>query len=538
MAEEQQELTVNFTPEQVTTFFTNQNQGLGIQDRARGYLTAEGFGDIIALLECDDDTIDTLWHNARRPTGTEADPANPNQQIPTRPYNLNAKSKKRLKAVIRILQFYKKVGRTVTPSLLAWRVVSKFIESWTIIEEKIAEELTKIPRVDKKTTNLRNYEDWFMTWLETNVGKAGAQLTYVVRKDSVPLTPLPPTAPGEAFSEEFGSVQDELTARCTHRHAGFQEDNAAVFDALEQGLRGTVFAPTLKQFARKKNGRGAWLAILSNYLGEDKWRQEVADVEDALINNNWRGDGPTTLESFASSHRGGHERLKAASLRTSFQLPDEQRKVERFLNAITCTDPELRAAIAQVKANRAPDGPLYNFDECVAQLLPACPVAKKRRLNKGGKRNDILKAHIAAVELERTTGKTGIELGRYYTSAEYSKLTSEQKNELRLYRIAKGLKKTKPDEKGNGGKKRKNENKDQLSKKQIKTMVDSVVNAVKAQLEVPAKRADEDAKGANVSSVAMEKKEDSRKLNDPALAKVAAVMGQLKSNALKKGSKS
>ena len=160
-------------------------------------------------------------------------------------------------------------------------------------------------------------------------------------------------------------------------------------------------------------------------------------------------------------------------------------------------------------------------------------------------KDDLLGVNISATSagLERTVGESGVELGRYYTSAEYSKLTNEQKNELRLYRIEKGTNKTKQNKKKQGDKKRKNDgNKDPITKKQMKTMMESMVAAVEALKD---NKTGQDKNGgainANVSAVSgtvtKDTTEKEKGLKDPALVKVAAAIGLLKNNAALKGKK-
>ena len=538
------EIQVIFTEEENNTLFTNQIHGLGLDARTFGFFQAQGFGTVDALFELDEDGINTIFKNASNPVGTEPDPNNPGQQRPIPPFLVTAKSKMRLKAVIKVLQYYCLVNRPITPPLLRWRRVQRFDKEWDIITVKKEEDRPKAPKVDRKTTNLRNYEDYMMQWLNMTIGHVGAKLSYVVRKEANLPNP-PPLAEGKPFTEESGSVLTELTTYCRHDHVGFQEDNALVFDALEIGLRGTMFYPVVKPFSKTKDGRAAWMNVLASYLGEDKWRQEIADVEDFLSNRKWKGTGPTPLDTFANKHRQGHHRLASCQGRTDVQLPDGRRKVERFLTAITCSDPDLRAAIAQIKADKTPDGPLHDFEKCVALLLPSCPIAKKRRLNRSNQgKDDLLGVNISATSagLERTVGESGVELGRYYTSAEYSKLTNEQKNELRLYRIEKGTNKTKQNKKKQGDKKRKNDgNKDPITKKQMKAMMESMVAAVEALKDNKSQEQNGGAINANVSAVAgvvtKDTTETERGLKDPALVKVAAAIGLLKNNAALKGKK-
>ena len=79
----------------------------------------------------------------------------------------------------------------------------------------------------------------------------------------------------QPYSEEHGSVEEELIARADHTHALFCNDSASVYYFLEEGTRGTHFAASIKPFQRRKDGRGAWISLKSQYAGQEKWEAEL-----------------------------------------------------------------------------------------------------------------------------------------------------------------------------------------------------------------------------------------------------------------------
>ena len=97
---------------------------------------------------------------------------------------------------------------------------------------------------------------------------------YVIRKHIEPLNPPPPLQLNRPYSEEHGSLRNELIERASHTHVNFNEDNGLVFDALEIATRGTKLTASIQPFRRQRNGREAYLAIIGHYLGEDKWEKE------------------------------------------------------------------------------------------------------------------------------------------------------------------------------------------------------------------------------------------------------------------------
>jgi len=71
---------------------------------------------------------------------------------------------------------------------------------------------------------------------------------------------------------ESGSLVEELIARLPHNGPIFKNDNATVFQKVEEAARGTSCESRIKAFSRKKDGRGAYLALISNHAGDIKYR--------------------------------------------------------------------------------------------------------------------------------------------------------------------------------------------------------------------------------------------------------------------------
>ena len=339
------------------------------------------------------------------------------------------------------------------------------------------------PRVDKKCTNLRAFGQHFPEWCASTFGVTGASLWYVIRPKVNQTGPLPDVINGQPYAIEYGSFQGEVDTLYTHESAAFTTDNATVFTNLEKGLRGSIFYPTIKPQSKRKDGRTACLILFSQYLGKDKWRADVRQCEDILTNKVWKGNSHVTLEKFVAQNRLATERLIAAKEYTHCEIPGRRTLCDRLLNNIHSHDPELRAAIAHVRAHTDEDGPLYDFDKCVTLILHHCPVARSRKSggkNNSGSANDI-HGFIVSVDVSAGKGKTGVEF-RYHTKAEYAKLPNDQKEELKMYRVARkkqglSLKLTDKKRKFGGG-----DNQSNRSNKKLKTMVKGAISEVIAEL--------------------------------------------------------
>ena len=524
-------LTLNnqLSDAETTAFFTAAAQ-IGLDMRTYAFFQTEGIHTISDLFDVNSDIIDTIAANARKPTGRVPDP-DPNavagSTIPTPPYPIAAKSLHRLKVSIRVLKYLAKTDRPAEAATLQWAVLRDFSEHWTILGTKIKADNSPSPRVDKKCTSLRVFDDHFNEWTGSNIGIQGAPLSYVIRPDAIPQGVAPAFIANRSYSVEHGSVEGELLNRCTHDHPAFANDNASVFDALEKALRGTQFYPTLKPHSRKKDGRSAWMALKGQYLGEAKWRQELKECEELVNTRVWKGNSHLTLEKFVSMHRSANSRMKAAAEHTPYQLPDERRTVERLLNAIQTSDPSLQAAMAQIRQSDAEGGSINDFERCVAALIPHCPVVRLRK--PGGGRSssnsaDSINGYVAAFDLKSGKGETGVEF-RYYSKAEYNKLPNEQKEELRSFRNAKRNAGQSP-KLSDTGKKFKANNTKRFNK-QIKRAVSQVV-AELVKVEEPPKQDTTTVSFADISAAAA---------NSPDASKMNSIIGTLRRNIQEQGKK-
>ena len=103
------------------------------------------------------------------------------------------------------------------------------------------------------------------------IGSRYCPLAYVVRKVAVPDTQRPPLLIDKCYLEEHHSIKDEMIAFLSHNHSLFKEDNAKVYELIEEALRGSAMDPTIQPYKRRKDGRKAWIALNQQHAGKDKW---------------------------------------------------------------------------------------------------------------------------------------------------------------------------------------------------------------------------------------------------------------------------
>ena len=238
-----------------------------------------------------------------------------------------------------------------------------------------------------------------------------------------------------------------MIAQASHTHAMFRDDNAAVYYALEEATHSTSYAASIKPFQRTKNGRGALLALMNQYAGNDKWEAEIRKQDDLLHTCVWKGQSNFPLEGFIAQHRNEFVSMQQCAEHIAYQLPNKLTRVGYLLEGIQCSDPGLQAAMASVRTDDGANGMRSNFERAAAHLLPYDPAARK--WSAGSKRSaanisDTRGTHGAnasATEVSKATtkdrkasiGKTGVHLC-YHTNSEYRELSTAQKRELSEWR--------------------------------------------------------------------------------------------------------
>ena len=474
-----------FNDAETTAFFENANQ-MHLVPATRIQLQTEGIEEVTDLLEFNDDSLKQLVENLRKPGGTIPDPnpmADPGAVIRTPSFVLGAKSYTRLQAAVRIAKYYETVGRDLTPANMMWNpVIKEFTEHWQSLYDRQKEDVPDVPKIDKKL-NVMRWSEAFADFLQRVVGVRMIPLSYVTRAQVEVAQPPPPLAPAKPYAEEYESVEGELVARASHDHAKFKDDNAAVYYYLEEAMRGTAYAGSIKPFQRRKNGRGAFLAITAQYAGRDKWEAELKHQDDLLHNRKWKGQSNFSLDKFVAQHRNAYVSMVQCSEHVEYQLPNEYTRVGYLLDAIESKEPDLQAAMALVRNDTVPGGKRNDFEAAAAFLLPHDPVAKKRAT---AKRPQVEISTVDSTDLKSGIGKTGVEL-RYHTYAEYTKLSTEQKKELSEWRGKNGT----SDGKGKSGKQSaKKTTNSEPSKKKIKKMISEVLSS---ELATAKKQNDEEA---------------------------------------------
>ena len=69
----------------------------------------------------------------------------------------------------------------------------------------------------------------------------------------------------------------------------YKHDNTSVYMNIKKASRGTSVESTVEAFSRGEDGRGAFLALISNHEGDIKYRPIPNNNMNLLQNINWNG---------------------------------------------------------------------------------------------------------------------------------------------------------------------------------------------------------------------------------------------------------
>lgn len=419
-----------FTNAQTTAFFQDANQ-MAIPARTVTQLATEGIVTVDDLGEFDAEDFKQIVDNLRKPPRIP-NPDGGNDLIAQEPFVIGAKSLKRLKVGAQAIKYYEMIGRNLSPSSVHYTNTLKNFElQWNSLVSRKKEDVPDVPKITRHL-KVTKWSESFKDFLSKVIGNRHAPLSYVIREQvEVPIV-APPLDTNQPHSVLHGSVEGELIARLSHNSPIYRDDNKQVYLYLEEATRGTIYGASIKPFTRTKDGRGSYLALISQHAGVDKWEKELQDQEKFLYSRKWKGNSNFSLDKFIENHRAAFILMQQCAEHVDHQLPNDHTRVRYLLEAIDCSDPALHARKAQIETDTGPDGKRNNFEAAAAFLLPADPVARKRKSNGQGSGTYVADVS-SATGLKPNTGSTGVEL-RYYKKNEYKQLNDQQRDELREWR--------------------------------------------------------------------------------------------------------
>lgn len=420
------------TAPQANNWFLNQ---MLVPQRTRDFLVTQGIADVESLAEFNSkEAWKHIYENGKRPPRIP-DPANPGQLIEQEPFIISARSLLRLQVAAVAVEYYAGTARTLTVQSIAWPRLKNFEEEYKAIKDEKENGDADPPKITKQV-NVVKWLEALENFARTAIGARMCPLAYLLRSDVAVPAAAPALAADQPYSTEHGSVKEEMIARFSHTHPLYAADNATIFNLIEDATRGTRFSASIAPFRRRKDGRGAYLALRDQNSGPAYWDQEKRNAEDFLLNREFTGGTSLSLARFLSMHRAAKVTIVRCAEHIPCQIPDERACVGNLINNIKVENSDVKAALAQIKVDDTPGGLREDFERSVALLLPCDPVVKKGK----GKRTigDISVVDsgtsINTIPTKVARGpKTGVEF-RYHKGKEYAALSKAKKQELRDWR--------------------------------------------------------------------------------------------------------
>ena len=394
----------------------------------------EGLSDLEDLYElADDNGVKTLCANVRKPAGTIAQPGwiapnpNPNNvqapRIPRPGQTIPAMCEQRLALAAYAAKIYNSLGREVNATALSRRQLMSFKSHKDMVENH--NEPESLPDISKTFTVMK-FLDQLPTHLREMLGVANIPLAYIIRETLTPPNPLPALITDRPWSNGKTSIMDELIAHFPHEGPAYEADNAQVFSLLAATLSGTSSMASITRYQRTRNGRQAYLDLVTHNLGSAKWEKTVKAAENVLSSRIWNGKNSRyPLKIHIARHREAYNDLVRTSHQITYTPPNETSRVRYLLSSIQTSDPTLCSAKTTIQADPAKKDDFESASDFIMTVAPA-PKPQQGR----NQRIAALKTTRNKRGKVKTGPRTGVEVW-FYRRGEWSKLSKEEQDEVR-----------------------------------------------------------------------------------------------------------
>ena len=384
----------------------------------------EGLLHLDDLVEFDKDGIKSLCSSVRKPGGQIPDPNNVGQVIPNPGFNIPAICEKRLQLACYAARTYALINRGLSQDGLSRARLKLFEQHEKMVKEHVDPE--KLPSVDKNFGIVRAM-DLLPSHLRDRLGVAKVPLSYIIRSNETPSV-VENLAPNKATGETYNTIMDELIACIPLSGEHYNEDNAKVFQIIQDMITGTSFEASIKAHQRRRDGRAAYLSLCQHNLGSSKWDKIVEEAETYMMKREWNGKNYRfTLRNHISKHREAFNEMVRAAQFIPYEVPNEHTRVGRLIKSLQSKDPAIVSAITHIQGN---PNHREDFENAADFLLLTAP--KFKDMTEGGQRISSIRSK-GNKSKPATASKSGVEF-RYYAKNEYRKLNKAQKKELAEWR--------------------------------------------------------------------------------------------------------
>ena len=165
---------------------------------------------------------------------------------------------------------------------------------------------------------------------------------------------------------------DELIAHFPHEGPVYEAVNAQVFNLLAAALSGTSAMASIMRYQRSRNGRQAYLDLVTHDLGSAKWEKTVEVAENVLSSRVWNGKNSRyPLKIHIARYREAYNDLVRASHQITYAPPNESSRVRYLLASIQTSDPTLCSAKITIQADPAKKDDFELASDFIMTIAPA-----------------------------------------------------------------------------------------------------------------------------------------------------------------------
>jgi len=188
-------------------------------------------------------------------------------------------------------------------------------------QSKAADGLSSVTVPKLKSTTWSEFKSGIVETLSRVKGRNDIPLSYVIRNDVV----------GD-FKQPYESREERLVSCITQKGPAFKSDNSDVFSILLQHTENTEGYSLIEAQEKSRNGRKAWLSLLSHFEG-DTFKERVAQEANTILRTVIY-HGPRKNFSFGdyyTRHSKAHIKLLKADKPMS-----AQQQIDTFIAGIKC----------------------------------------------------------------------------------------------------------------------------------------------------------------------------------------------------------
>ena len=307
-------------------------------------VTHEGITSYDTLVDCDKAAIKNLPRVCKEYIDAIADDVANNVQAETAVPGANVSfiSFQRIIVSTNAARYYASIGMTMDASSMHYgNIISTFKIEWEAYKAIMSEDDPTVPKIVDRYGD-RIIICWapiFLDSLDAIIGAKGP-LRYVLSYEPIVTLERNDPLDRNAYYGASGGLADELVARLPHTGPIYKNDNATVYQKIEEVARGTSVELTIKPLSRSKDVRGAFLALIANHAGNVKYRAIEKKRQNPLQPIIWTGNF-YALDTHVYNHRQAYDDLRECSTHITVPVPSDPQRVEYLIDSITSKDRNL-----------------------------------------------------------------------------------------------------------------------------------------------------------------------------------------------------